>query len=196
MLIRISKRFILGFYWFGKPLRASTIMNCGLVGETVPLYACAIAGGVEGYLYPDRYVSTTQFEKIEKKRQRQQGRICYGEVVSTNTVNDQEGAAFYHHMTVKQVTNILHDSKYKRLVSCNHKLLDDLNKQGIQCANLPFYAKDQNGVLVWCPQNMPIKTIRTREEPHHMVHAVFEPHDNHASMSYVRCKPTQKRRLQ
>jgi hypothetical protein len=63
-------------------------------------------------------------------------------------------------------------------------------------ANLPFYAKDKNGVLVWRPQNMPIKTIRTREEPHQMVHTVFEPYDNHASLSYVRCKSTNKRRLQ
>jgi hypothetical protein len=136
MLIRISKRYILGFYWFGKPLRASTIMNGNIIGENVSLYACAIAGGVEGYLYPDNYISTTQLEKNEKKKKSQQGRI-YGEVILTNdtAVNDQEGEAFYHHMLVKQVQSMLHDSKDKRLVSCNHKLLDEMNKQGIQCAS-------------------------------------------------------------
>jgi hypothetical protein len=71
VLVRISRRFVLGFYYFGKPLRQSTLFEKGIGGKEAPVYACAVLGNEPGNtIFPNRAITYAQLQAHDKKVER------------------------------------------------------------------------------------------------------------------------------
>ena len=186
LLVRISARFVLGFYYLNQPVRQSTIMS-DLGTDTAPIYACAVVGNEEGAIYPNTYITPVQQAKHDKKLHKYRYNNDGSEKLFTtseppknlNGWNEKQGAAFYHHMLVHALVTILDDSQDNRICGTRDPLIKNVER--ITVEGKPFWAgfinrnlETQQYVENWMPKRVPIVTSAMQGEQFHHVHVAFQ----------------------
>ena len=186
LLVRISARFVLGFYYLNQPVRQSTIMS-DLGTDTAPIYACAVVGNEEGAIYPNTYITPVQQAKHDKKlhkyRYNNDGTLKFVTTseppAALNCWNEKQGAAFYHHMLVHALVTVLADAQDKRICSPRDPLIKNFPRITVQEKSFApgFIDRDSetgNHVQNWIPKRMPIVTSAMQGEQFHHVHVAFQ----------------------
>ena len=186
LLVRISARFVLGFYYLNQPVRQSTIMS-DLGTDTAPIYACAVVGNEEGAIYPNTYITPVQQAKHDQKLHKYTHKKDGSEKLFTtseppknlNGWNEKQGAAFYHHMLVHALVTVLSDAQDKRICSPRDPLIKNFPRITVQEKSFApgFIDRDSetgNHVQNWIPKRMPIVTTAMQGEQFHHVHVGFQ----------------------
>ena len=186
LLVRISARFVLGFYYLNQPVRQSTIMS-DLGTDTAPIYACAVVGNEEGAIYPNTYITPVQQakhdQKLHKYRYNNDGTLKFVTTseppAALNCWNEKQGAAFYHHMAVHALVTVLADAQDKRICSPRDPLIKNFPRITVQQKSFApeFIDRDSetgNHVQNWIPKRMPIVTTAMHGEEFHHVHVGFQ----------------------
>jgi hypothetical protein len=145
-------------------------------------------GNEEGDLiFPDAYITPLQQAKYDKKvhqyTHKQDGsKKCFTTCEPPKTLNgcnDQQGAAFYHHVVVHTLATVLADAQDKRICDTCHPLIKNVER--ITVEGKPFatgfiahYSKTQQRVENWMPKRAPIVTTTMLGEHCHHVHVGFQ----------------------
>ena len=96
-----------------------------------------------------------------------------------NGCNDQQGAAFYHHMVVHTLATVLADAQDKRICGTRDPLIKNFPRITVQEKSFApgFIDRDSetgNHVQNWIPKRMPIVTSAMQGEQFHHVHVGFQ----------------------